>query len=94
MNSQAKNTVSPSIFSCANDHGDLKMAARYLSLEEVLERVLNNEEVSDFDDESEEDLPDVSESENNGDSSESETETAEIIANSDNSGRFVFIVYI
>lgn len=70
------------------------MAARYLSLEEVLERVINDEEVSDFDDESEDDLPDVSESENNGDSSESETDTAEIIANGNNSGRFGFIVYI
>ena len=45
------------------------MAAWYFTLEEVLERVVNDEEVSDFDDESEEDLPDVSESENNGDSS-------------------------
>ena len=36
------------------------MAARYFTLEEVLERVVNDEEVSDFDDQSEEDLPDVS----------------------------------
>ena len=74
-----------------NTAGDLKMAARYFTLEEVLERVVNDEEVSDFDDESEEDLPDVSESENNGDSSESESE---FIENSDGSGRFVLFVYI
>ena len=59
-----------SIFSCLNNAHDLKTVARYFTLEEVLERVVNDEEVSDFDDESEEDLPEVSESENNGDSSE------------------------
>lgn len=42
-------TVFSSIFSCVNNAGDLKM---YLTLEEVLERVVNDEEVSDFDDES------------------------------------------
>ena len=86
-----RKTVFSSIFSCVNTAGDLKMAARYFTLEEVLERVVNDEEVSDFDDESEEDLPDVSESENNGDSSESESE---FIENSDGSGRFVLFVYI
>lgn len=90
-NSCSQYTVFSSIFSCVNTAGDLKMAARYFTLEEVLERVVNDEEVSDFDDESEEDLPDVSESENNGDSSESESE---FIENSDGSGRFVLFVYI
>lgn len=67
------------------------MAARYFTLQEVVERVVNDEEVSDFDDESEEDLPDVSsESENNGDSSENETE---LIENTDDSGKFVRTVY-
>ena len=80
-----------SIFSCPSFTGDLKMAARYFTLQEVVERVLNDEEVSDFDDESEEDLPDVSsESENNGDSSENETE---LIENTDDSGKFVRTVY-
>ena len=66
------------------------MAARYFTLQEVVERVVNDEEVSDFDDESE-DLPDVSsESENNGDSSENETE---LIENTDDSGKFVRTVY-
>lgn len=77
-NSCSQDTVFSSIFSCVNNAGDLKMAARYFTLEEVLERVVNDEEVSDFDDESEEDLPDVSESENNGDSSESDSEFIEI----------------
>jgi len=46
-----------------------------------------NDEVSDFDDESEEDLPDVSsESENNGNSSKNE---AELMENTDDSGMFV-----
>ena len=90
-NSCSQDTVFSSIFSCVNNAGDLKMAARYFTLEEVLERVVNDEEVSDFDDESEEDLPDVSESENNGDSSESESE---FIEHSDGSGRFVLFVYI
>jgi len=54
--------------------------------------VLNDEEVSDFDNESEEDLPDVSsESENNGDSSKNE---AELMENTDDSGMFVCTVYI
>lgn len=54
--------------------------------------MLNNEEVSDFDDESEEDLPDVSsESENNGNSSKNE---AELMENTDDSGIFVRTVYI
>ena len=90
-NSCSQDTVFSSIFSCVNNAGDLKMAARYFTLEEVLERVVNDEEVSDFDDESEEDLPDVSESKNNGDSSESESE---FIENSDGSGRFLLFVYI
>lgn len=53
--------------------------------------MLNDEEVSDFDNESE-DLPDVSpESENNGDSSKNE---AELMENTDDSGMFVRTVYI
>lgn len=68
------------------------MATRYFTLEEVVQRVVNGEEVSDIDDESEEDLPDVSsESENNGDSSENE---AELMENTDDSGKFVHTVYI
>ena len=89
-NSCLQDTVFSSIFSCVNNAGDLKMAAQYFTLEEVLERVVNDEEVSDFD-ESKEDLPDVSESENNGDSSKSESE---FIENSDGSGRLVLFVYI
>lgn len=58
----------------------------------MLETVVNDDEVSDFDDESEEDIPHMStESDNNGDSSESETE---FIENSDDSGKFVRVVYI
>lgn len=68
------------------------MATRYFTLEEVVQRVVNGEEVSDIDRESEEDLPDVSsESENNGDSSENE---AELMENTDDSGKFVHTVYI
>ena len=68
------------------------MAAQNFTVAEALERILNDEEVSDLDDESEQDLPDVSsESENNGDSSESETE---FIENNDDSGTFSHIVYI
>lgn len=81
-----------SIFSCPSFTGNLKMAARYFTLQEVVDRVVNDEEVSDFDDKSEEDLPDVSsESENNGDSSENETE---VIENTEDSGKFVHTVYI
>ena len=38
-NSCSQDTVFSSIFSCVNNAGDLKMAARYFTLEEVLERV-------------------------------------------------------
>ena len=49
-----------SIFPYSSFSGDLKMAASYLSLEDVLEIVVNDDEVSNLDDEIDEDIPDLS----------------------------------
>ena len=62
------------------------MAARYFSLEEVLERVVNDDEVSDLDVESEQDMADLPSESDESNSTEAEAELSE---NSDDSGKFM-----